>query len=149
MTYHIWGTKKDHRLYSPWRSMIKRCYHPGRKDYKWYGGRGITVCVSWHDFWTFVKDMDDSFLPGLTLDRIDVNGNYEPSNCRWATWDQQLHNQRKASITKRSSTGIAGINRAGTGFVVRQNINGVRITLGKTTTLAEAKELLNAASHME
>ena len=79
--------------YHSWLSMRNRCRNERGIDWMNYGGRGITVCAEWSSFEVFFKDMGER-LPGTTLDRIDVNGNYEPSNCRWATPKQQRANQR-------------------------------------------------------
>lgn len=77
-----------------WYSMIQRCYNPNSKAYKYYGGRGIIVCDAWkNDFMQFYKDMGDR-PNGYSIDRIDVDGNYEPSNCRWATDKVQANNKR-------------------------------------------------------
>lgn len=143
MPSHIWGNKKDHRLYETWRSMIKRCYSKNRKDYKWYGKRNITVCEEWKtDFWQFVKDMDSSYKKGLTLDRINNNGNYNYKNCKWSSWKEQINNQRKANITKRSSTKTVGVNKAGNKFIVRKTINKKRIHIGYADSLKDAINLL-------
>ncbi len=83
--------------YVCWQDMKNRCYNPNVKAYKHYGGRGITVCDRWLDsengFINFLNDMGEK-PKGLSIDRIDVNGNYEPSNCRWATASQQSINKR-------------------------------------------------------
>jgi hypothetical protein len=78
--------------------MKQRCLNPNHGEYKNYGGRGITVCPRWVDsFANFVSDMGER-TDGLTIDRINVNGNYEPDNCRWADWFVQNNNQRKHLI---------------------------------------------------
>jgi hypothetical protein len=73
--------------------MRTRCENPKATKYAIYGGRGITVCARWDSFENFLTDMGER-PEGLTLDRIDVNGNYEPGNCRWATAKEQRANQR-------------------------------------------------------
>lgn len=92
----------NHRLFGVWEGMDRRCYDPNRNDYHHYGGRGITVCERWKrrfdgvedGFKNFVEDMEDSFEEGLEIDREDVDGNYEPSNCRWVTRRIQVINRR-------------------------------------------------------
>ena len=86
-------------LYHVWRSMIDRCYNEKGKQYHDYGGRGIKVCRQWrHDYAQWFKDMGPR-PPGTSLDRYpDNDGNYEPTNCRWATKKQQQRNQR---VTRR------------------------------------------------
>jgi len=82
------------REYISWRSMKSRCYVVSSSNYRFYGARGVTVCDRWRDdFAAFVEDMGRR-PEGLTLDRIDPEGHYEPSNCRWATWEVQHKNLR-------------------------------------------------------
>lgn len=90
--HHLSGT----RLYDCWRCMKRRCYEKSRHNYKDYGGRGITVCDEWlKDFKNFADwALLNGYSDELTLDRINVNGNYEPSNCRWATNKDQQRNKR-------------------------------------------------------
>lgn len=87
-----------HILYSTYIDMVRRCTDPRRKDYKHYGGRGISVCPDWLDKDTglaqFITDMLPTYLDGLELDRIDVNGNYCKENCKWVTHREQVINRR-------------------------------------------------------
>lgn len=82
------------RTHKTWTSMKGRCRNPNDAMWKYYGARGITVCARWLKFENFYADMGER-PEGKTLDRIDVNGHYEPGNCRWATPLEQRHNQRR------------------------------------------------------
>ena len=82
------------RIYNVWRNMKERSLNPNCKEYKYYGGRGIKICDKWFEFKNFYNDMQKTYQEHLTLDRTDVNGNYEPSNCRWVTQLRQANNKR-------------------------------------------------------
>lgn len=82
--------------YNSWKGMRHRCSSPAHPRYALYGGRGIKVCARWQDsFEAFLEDMGRKPGPGYSLDRIDVNGNYEPGNVRWADQQTQCRNQRR------------------------------------------------------
>jgi hypothetical protein len=81
-------------FYIAWLNMKARCENTNKKEYKHYGGRGIKVCDKWKNFEIFYEDMYSSYKRGLTLDRIDVNGNYCKENCRWITIQEQSNNKR-------------------------------------------------------
>lgn len=82
----------EHRA---WLSIIDRCYREKNKSYKDYGGRGIIVCERWlNSFENFIADMGKKPTPKHSIDRIDVNGNYEPNNCKWKTIKEQQNNRR-------------------------------------------------------
>ncbi len=86
--------------YCSWQSMKKRCLNSGHKLYHRYGGRGITVCARWIDsFATFYNDMGDKPFPKAELDRIDNDGNYEPSNCAWVTSAMNCRHTSRTILT--------------------------------------------------
>lgn len=83
------------KWYNSYRSMMHRCYNKNAANYKDYGGRGIEVCEEWHNIELFEKWVNSSgFKSGLSLDRIDVNSNYCPENCKWSTSKEQCNNRR-------------------------------------------------------
>jgi len=95
LKHGMWQT----RTYHTWEGMKQRCLNPEATRYPDYGAIGITVCERWLDFKNFLEDMGER-PKGKTLDRIDPFGNYEPSNCRWATPYEQQHNQRRHHARK-------------------------------------------------
>lgn len=130
---------RNHRLYNTWVEMRRRCNDPKRKDYPRYGGRGITVCDRWDNFASFLTDMGEK-PEGMTLDRIDNDGNYEPGNCRWATPKEQAKNRRGPSISKRNKSGIIGVSwcKANSKWQVHIGINRKSIYIGSFSTKKEA-----------
>ena len=89
-------SKTKHPLFQTWKGMVRRCCDPTSDNYNRYGAKGITVCAEWKDdFWKFVADMGDKPGPTYSVDRIDGEGNYEPSNCRWADEYTQATNRKK------------------------------------------------------
>jgi hypothetical protein len=81
------------RTYTTWSCMKRRCQSVENSNYRFYGGRGIKVCERWQTFENFLADMGER-PAGKTLDRIEVNGNYEPGNCKWSTHSEQVRNRR-------------------------------------------------------
>jgi hypothetical protein len=127
------GWKKS--SYNTWRAMIRRCNNPKDKDYPRYGGKGVIVCPEWLDYATFAKDMGEP-QGDETLDRINVYGNYEPSNCRWAGVKTQNRNIR---IRANSKTGVTGVSIVGNNFMAK-------ITVGKKSYYSKCCKTLEEAA---
>lgn len=92
------GYSKE-RVYRTWRGMHQRCYNQKHDKYKWYGGRGITICPEWHDFITFrIWALENGYSDDLTIDRIDPDDNYCPDNCQWVDMKTQANNRSNNRI---------------------------------------------------
>lgn len=127
------------RIYNIWRSMRQRCKNPHHINYHNYGGKGVTVCDEWdNSFETFYSwAIKNGYTDTLTIDRIDSNGNYEPSNCRWASYKVQANNTKSNHLityngvtrTKAEWADITGINygticaRLERGWTVEDTLN--------------------------
>lgn len=94
--WHRRGGASSTRLYRIWATMVKRCERPSHNVYRFYGGRGIRVCAEWKTFAPFREwALANGYAENLTIDRIERAGDYTPSNCRWATREQQVENHTR------------------------------------------------------
>lgn len=114
------GRKSDPRppssTYKIWQGMKDRCLNPKNRNYSYYGGRGITVCERWKvSFESFLKDMGKC-PDGMSIDRKDVNGNYEPLNCRWATDEEQAQNMRTTRLKPHQVLQIRWLRECGLSY---------------------------------
>ena len=131
--------RSNSRFYKTWNDMIRRCTNPNNKDYKDYGGRGITVCEEWLDVIDFVAWCEATHpnIEGYSLDRIDNDNGYSPENCRWANRLVQATNQR---IKYTNTTGVSGVvwdvNRGK--WRAQISVNYTNKNLGRYLTLEEA-----------
>ena len=127
------------REYSSWSHMKERCYSQNCNVYNYYGAKGIKVCDKWlNDFMAFYRDM--GIRPkGYTLHRIDSSKDYEPSNCKWATWSEQNHEKK---IPSNNKSGIKGVswNKQRQAWKAYISINKKIKHLGYYTNLDDAQE---------
>lgn len=119
---HITHGKTKDPLYQVWRGMKDRCLNPNSKERKYYGGRGIEICDQWKDDFQAFYDwsINNGYAKGLSIDRIDNNGNYSPDNCRWATRSMQARNKRDTVIVN-----VCGITKP---LAEWSEISGVHIS---------------------
>ena len=129
----------SHPLYSVWGSMKDRCYRPKTKQYKDYGGRGITVCQEWLDDFKYFYDwaLSNDWKKGLQIDRIDNDGNYEPTNCRFVTSRDNNLNQR---IPSNNTSGYRCVyyRKDNNRWCTSVSINNKNYHIGSYTTAEEA-----------
>jgi hypothetical protein len=135
----------DQKIYWVWHGMVSRCKYVNGKNYHNYGGRGITVCDEWQEFEPFYEwAIANGYSDGLTIDRKDNDGNYEPGNCRWVGWNVQSNNKRTNRIIEhggktmnlsqwaarlgiKPNSLISRIERHGTEKALSQSVKGGRI----------------------
>jgi hypothetical protein len=118
---HLSGKNGKSREYATWQNMLSRCGNPNFPRYNVYGGRGIFVCEQWRSFENFIFDMGLKPAINSQIDRIDNNGNYEPSNCRWLSPKQNANNRstcRRIEFHGISLTMSEWADRLGTGYSV-------------------------------
>lgn len=119
-----------HSLYWVWGDMKKRCYNSKHKMYKYYGGRGISICDEWIKSFTIFKMwcFENGWKKGLEIDRRDNDGDYTPENCRFVTHKENMHNQKL--LRKNNTSGYRGIDYQDKKWRARIYTNGKRKSLG-------------------
>jgi len=138
------GQSKSH-LYNVWRHMIYRCEKPSLANYKYYGERGIRVCDEWHYFDTFQAwAAANGYKRGLSIDRIDNDGNYEPSNCRWVDSKTQGRNKRY----RQGASGICGVVPFRDRCMARLYRGGKQIYIGLFPTAEAASVAVESARRL-
>lgn len=145
MRKNYWVVKHDKsysNLYRRWSGIKQRCLNPNNCNYKYYGGRGITICDEWKDdFLAFEKwAMENGFKEELTIDRIDNNGNYEPDNCRWVN-----HSIQNINMRHKNTSGYVGIckHSVANRWYGRVKVNGKYIYTGMSEDIHEAARMRN------
>ena len=128
---------KKHRLYDTWQNMKKRVFDKKNSHYKYYGDRGITICDRWLKIENFIEDMYPTYQEGLSIDRINNDGNYEPSNCRWATNEMQTINRHNFSNSLSKYRGVT-FDKNNNMWKSRIQINKKRFSIGYFKTEEEA-----------
>lgn len=135
-----------HPLHKVWSSMKERCYNPKVSHYKYYGGRGVKVCDRWKDsFENFYNDVIEGYNKGLQIDRIDNDGIYEPSNCRWVTQQQNRLNRGSVSGSSSKYKGVFWDKKAKKWRVVISK-DGVKHRLGWFNDEDEAARVYDRAA---
>jgi hypothetical protein len=132
---------KGHPVYLAWKHIKQRCYNPKVAQYKDWGGRGITICDEWKDNPKVFYDwaVSNGWEEGLTIERIEVDGNYCPENCKWIPLNQQVYNQH---IRRTNKSGYVGVSwkRNSNAWTAQISVKYEKIYLGIFKTPEEAKQ---------
>ena len=125
------------QFYKTWKNMMGRCYNLKNKHYQSYGGRGISVCIDWQDLVNFISWAESTYIEGMTMDRINNDGNYEPTNIRWADKTTQAVNQR---VQKNNTSGYVGViwHKGNNKWGANIRINKILKQIGSFKTKEEA-----------
>ena len=117
------------QFYITWKNMMERCNNLKNKHYQSYGGRGISVCTDWQDLANFVSWAESTYIEGMTMDRINNDGNYEPTNIRWADKTTQALNKR---TSKSNTSGFVGVSwhKGNTKWLAQISVNKILIYIG-------------------
>ena len=134
----VWRKTKRTPEYTAWANVIQRCTNKNKRDYAWYGGRGIKVCDRWlESFDNFLEDMGEKPSPNHSIDRINNDGDYSPENCKWSTATEQARNK---GVGKSNTSGFYGVNwhKRSKKWQARITVNGKRIALGSFDDIKDA-----------
>lgn len=136
---HVTHNGTRTRLYRIWQNMKNRCHNPKVSCYKYYGGRGISVCSEWKERFGCFRDwaIQNGYAEELTLDRIDVNGNYTPDNCRWTTFKQQGYNKQNTIKHKGTPIAVIANNRQEYRFLRDRIVAGIPLDRPKRVLITE------------
>ena len=127
----------NHRIYPVWNAIIARCKNPKHKQYKDYGGRGITVCEHWLNPQNFINDMYETYKEGLSIDRIENDKGYCKDNCRWV--ERKIQNRNTRKIYSSNKSGFRGVclDKKSNKWLVQIGVNYKHIHLGYFDTALE------------